>query len=956
MSSAGSAFARRANLEQKEGQCPPPTNGISKITLKVVVFHFSPAETAPTYPTPLKSFHKVGTRVKLNRVFFPADSAKPVPLAVVLLDSRRGAAPKGRSQIRPRPDAATTSLAQRGASSSPPTARRVGDWDPVPSPRANPFPSSGSILPTSLAYIVPSTRGCSPWRPDAVMSTTRRGRHFRSSGFQGQPGLPDTTRGVAICTGGAPPRLRAEVFLAAARVSLLIEAWLLPGGGVWVSARLGTVTRLFGSSRAASSAYQNGPLGALDSVARLNEAAAQSYLFKNFAAPGSSYPEGNFGGNQLLDGSISLRPYTQVRRAICRVGIAAGLHQSFLGRPSGIVHHLWSRQVCSHSNPSPEDLGGSAVQPARDPANQLPCALRVWCSPLTSHTCRRLLGPCFKAGRMGSPLAGAKKRAPVPPARASGGRSPPSSVREAAYPRAGSSARAWVARDQRRLGPNLPPYLGCIPKQPDFADSASRSRRGPGTTGLSPSLAPFHGTCARSVAKGGFCGTTIRAAKAARFSSWALPVKLAVTRGILQGLPVRGRQLPAGVLLSQGLLGPRLEPRRGQGEAEPPLSSCRSALGAKCFQPTSPGGQGRPICCAPATRPHRQRWGSRATGVGELRRAWRPGRCTLDLVASGATCVQRLRWFAGFCNSHQVSHFASFFIDREPRYPLPRVVLGYRVRGRDAKATPVGPRASSLNSTDRARWLFVCSRPGPSRAAGAEPVGAGREQRRGDSTGVYAPGQRPSPSGASCAASLSLVQWTSRALSAANRQRRPAIRTLHRTIQSLTELTRQIAPPTKNGHAPPPIESRKSSRSVNPYYVWTCTGGTTRQLRPGRASPGRRGESTCAHREDGPIDQPKPFLRLPLESNPNSPSPVNTMDQPGSILSRDRGASTTAPDRESPQHPGQGHRRSSKKLGDQTSFANPTKSIGTAAFTWVHEHFRRPAFEHTRRETKPEGK
>ena len=39
--------------------------------------------------------------------------------------------------------------------------------------------------------------------------------------------------------------------------------------------------------------------------------------------------------------------------------------------------------------------------------------------------------------------------------------------------------------------------------------------------------------------------------------------------------------------------------------------------------------------------------------------------------------------------------------------------------------------------------------------------------------------------------------------------------------RSLTELTRQIAPPTKNGHAPPPIESRKSSQSVNPCYVWT---------------------------------------------------------------------------------------------------------------------------------------
>ncbi|KAL1932416.1 hypothetical protein VTP01DRAFT_9472 [Rhizomucor pusillus] len=39
--------------------------------------------------------------------------------------------------------------------------------------------------------------------------------------------------------------------------------------------------------------------------------------------------------------------------------------------------------------------------------------------------------------------------------------------------------------------------------------------------------------------------------------------------------------------------------------------------------------------------------------------------------------------------------------------------------------------------------------------------------------------------------------------------------------RSLTELTRQITPRTKNGHAPPPIESRKSFQSVNPSYVWT---------------------------------------------------------------------------------------------------------------------------------------
>ncbi|KAK7293899.1 hypothetical protein RJT34_16776 [Clitoria ternatea] len=48
--------------------------------------------------------------------------------------------------------------------------------------------SYGSILPTSLAYIVPLARGCSPWRPDAVMSTTRRGRHSVLQIFKGRQG------------------------------------------------------------------------------------------------------------------------------------------------------------------------------------------------------------------------------------------------------------------------------------------------------------------------------------------------------------------------------------------------------------------------------------------------------------------------------------------------------------------------------------------------------------------------------------------------------------------------------------------------------------------------------------------------------------------------------------------------------------------------------------------------
>jgi hypothetical protein len=65
---------------------PPPPHGISKITLKVVVFHRRPR--APTYSTPLKSFHKVGLESSSTGSSFPADFSKPVPLAVVSLDSR----------------------------------------------------------------------------------------------------------------------------------------------------------------------------------------------------------------------------------------------------------------------------------------------------------------------------------------------------------------------------------------------------------------------------------------------------------------------------------------------------------------------------------------------------------------------------------------------------------------------------------------------------------------------------------------------------------------------------------------------------------------------------------------------------------------------------------------------------------------------------------------------------
>ncbi|KAK8631932.1 hypothetical protein V6N13_028709 [Hibiscus sabdariffa] len=59
------------------------------------------------------------------------------------------------------------------------------------------------------------------------------------------------------------------------------------------------------------------------------------------------------------------------------------------------------------------------------------------------------------------------------------------------------------------------------------------------------------------------------------------------------------------------------------------------------------------------------------------------------------------------------------------------------------------------------------------------------------------------------------VQWTSRDVAGSEPPTSP------RSEHFTGPFNRQTAPPTKNGHAPPPIESRKSSQSVNPYYVWT---------------------------------------------------------------------------------------------------------------------------------------
>ena len=80
---------------------------------------------------------------------------------------------------------------RRSAAPFPAPQSRVGRVlfaieTPRPSPQSQSFSRSyGSILPTSLTRLRLSTRGYSPWRPDAVLGTTECASIFNPPGFHG---------------------------------------------------------------------------------------------------------------------------------------------------------------------------------------------------------------------------------------------------------------------------------------------------------------------------------------------------------------------------------------------------------------------------------------------------------------------------------------------------------------------------------------------------------------------------------------------------------------------------------------------------------------------------------------------------------------------------------------------------------------------------------------------------
>ncbi|CAN7088138.1 unnamed protein product [Brassica rapa subsp. narinosa] len=229
---------------------------------------------------------RIGLESSSTGSSFPADSAKPVPLAVVSLDSRQGhRIPLVRT---------SSELAVRRPGKAP--ERAV----PSPSPGRHEAVRSRHVSSSSSPPTVDG--GCSPWRPDTVMSTTGRERHSVLRIFKGRR---ECTGHHATC--GA-----------------------LPAAGPYL---------------------------------RLSHFQDERFARQYRCGPPPEFP---------------------------------------LASPrSGIVHHLSGPDRHAHTQTLLRRSRSVGCAPVRDPANQLPCALRVY-SPVDSHTCQTPWS-VFQDGSNGEP-------------------------------------------------------------------------------------------------------------------------------------------------------------------------------------------------------------------------------------------------------------------------------------------------------------------------------------------------------------------------------------------------------------------------------------------------------------------------------------------------------------------------------------------------------------------------
>ena len=134
--------------------------------------------------------HRVNTAQRPSRCFVlirQSCSQSPCQFCAVRLGRTKPTRARGPRRRKPRPptDARWRRSERARGALSPANARSASCRDPKqPAPQSQSLSRSyGSDLPTSLTYIVLSTRGCSPWRPAADSGTAWSENYTASLGF-----------------------------------------------------------------------------------------------------------------------------------------------------------------------------------------------------------------------------------------------------------------------------------------------------------------------------------------------------------------------------------------------------------------------------------------------------------------------------------------------------------------------------------------------------------------------------------------------------------------------------------------------------------------------------------------------------------------------------------------------------------------------------------------------------
>ncbi|WZZ15452.1 hypothetical protein YC2023_108541 [Brassica napus] len=213
----------------------------------------------------------------------------------------------------------------------------------------------------------------------------------------------------------------------------------------------------------------------------------------------SSPPTVDEFGTGTPSPALRANPFLEVTDPFCRLPLPTLFHRPEAVHLGDLMRHTHTRTLLRRSR-------SVGYAPVRDPANQLPCALRVY-SPVDSHTCQTPWS-MFQDGSNGEPT----------------GRRP-----ELADAKAHRTCSLSVSRPYLALDGIYRPIGAAFPNNPTRRQRLM-VQQGPGTTGLSPSLAPLSRELGPGSSLRTLLQTTIQTPQTSDFQAGFFPARSPLLR------------------------------------------------------------------------------------------------------------------------------------------------------------------------------------------------------------------------------------------------------------------------------------------------------------------------------------------------------------------------------------------------------------------------------------------